>query len=57
VHPAFEADFKQEDLSPKVVAKLERIRQIIVHQAGVKEEFVSLRDAAVSHCYFLVLLM
>jgi hexokinase len=52
VHPAFTADFKHEDLSPKVVAKLERIRQIIIHQAGVKEGFVSLRDAAVSDFYF-----
>ena len=57
VHPAFTADFKQEDLLPKVAAKLERIRQIIIHQAGVKEAFVSLRDAAVSHLshfYFLL---
>jgi len=54
VHPAFTADFKQEDLSPKVVAKLESIRQIIVHQAEVVEDFVSLRDAAVSDFYFLL---
>jgi len=53
-HPAFTADFKQEDLSPKVVSKLESIRKIIVDQAEVKENFVSLRDAAVSDFYFLL---
>lgn len=47
VHPAFTADFKQEELSPKVVSKLEHIRQIIVQQVGVREAFVSLRDAAI----------
>jgi hexokinase len=53
VHPALGADFRKEDLSPKIVEKLERIRQIIVHQTGVKECFVSLRDALVSHLCIL----
>jgi hexokinase len=47
VHPALGAAFGKEDLSPKILEKLERIRQIIVHQTGVKECFVSLRDALI----------
>ena len=54
-HPAFTADFKQENLSPKVIVKLERIRHIIGTQAGMKEDFISLRDAAARRFHFLAL--
>jgi len=47
LHPVFTAEFKQEELSPKVVGKLQCIRQILVNQAGAKEGYVSLRDAAI----------
>jgi len=46
-HPPFSAEFRKEDLSPKVASKLEHIRQIIVKQGELKELHVSLKDAAV----------
>ena len=52
VHPAFGADFREADLSPKVISKLGCIRQIIARQGGVDEGFISLRDAAVSSFLF-----
>jgi len=47
VHPAFTDDFNLDVLSPKVVSKLEHIKNIVVRQAGVDGTHVSLRDAAV----------
>lgn len=46
-HPAF-SEFKEEDLSPKVASKLERIRKIIIKQTELKDVHVSIKDAAVS---------
>lgn len=52
-HPAFSVlEFKKEDLSPKVVEKLEQIRRHIIEVLEFKAEEVSLRDAAV--CSFLL---
>jgi hexokinase len=47
-HPPLGADFKREDLNPKVVAKLDLIRRVIAEHLGFQEDEVSLRDAAIT---------
>ncbi|PPQ68776.1 hypothetical protein CVT24_007718 [Panaeolus cyanescens] len=46
-HPPFGQEFSKEQLSPKVVAKLDRIRKTIVEHLAFKEEQVSYKDAAI----------
>ncbi|KDR83514.1 hypothetical protein GALMADRAFT_235701 [Galerina marginata CBS 339.88] len=47
VTPPLGAEFKRENLLPKVVKKLDEIRGITVKVLGFKEEDVSLKDAAI----------
>ncbi|KAF8974696.1 hexokinase [Flammula alnicola] len=45
--PAFSHEFKREEISPKVVRKLDNIRKVIAQFLGFNEDDVSLKDAAV----------
>ncbi|KAF8165126.1 hexokinase [Crassisporium funariophilum] len=45
--PPYSAEFKSEDLTPKVVSKLNHMRKILATHLGFQEEAVSLRDAAI----------
>jgi len=46
--PPQSIELRKEDISPKVVAKLDKIRAAIAKFLGFKEEAISLKDAAVS---------
>lgn len=46
--PPQSIELRKEDIPPKVVAKLDKIRAAIAKILGFKEEAISLKDAAVS---------
>ncbi|KIM45917.1 hypothetical protein M413DRAFT_7969 [Hebeloma cylindrosporum] len=45
--PPQSVELRKEDISPKVLAKLDKIRGVIARILGFKEEVISLKDAAV----------
>ena len=52
--PPLGGEFKKEDLGPKVVIKLEKIRSVIIQHLGLPDDSVSLKDAAVCATYWIL---